>query len=145
MFDLNVNKVHAIVSGMMLNDELKASWNQPTGTIVMHHVEPTSLQSSVLRFSQRVGSLLESNESLLESRHGNFGYSGKGGRDDYNQNQRGGGGGGGDRAPSRGGHQQDDYGKSDRRGYGRNNDDRTFDDDEGRSLKGSGLKKGSKK
>lgn len=69
MFELSESKIHSIVSGMMLNDELKASWNQPTKTIVMHHVEPTSLQNSSMKYTQRIAAFLESNEALLESRH----------------------------------------------------------------------------
>ncbi len=78
--------MHAIVSGMMLGDELKASWNQRSKTLVLHHVEPTALQTAVLKYASRVGSFLESNEALLESRFGNFAYKhdGKeGGKDDY--------------------------------------------------------------
>jgi hypothetical protein len=71
---------------MMLGDELKASWNQRSRTLVLHHVEPTALQTAVLRYAARVGSFLESNEALLESRFGNFAYKhdGKeGGKDEY--------------------------------------------------------------
>jgi translation initiation factor 3 subunit C len=86
LFELSERRVHAIVSGMMLGDELKASWNQRSRTLVLHHVEPTALQTAVLRYAARVGSFLESNEALLESRFGNFAYKhdGKeGGKDEY--------------------------------------------------------------
>jgi hypothetical protein len=37
-------QVHAIVSRLIADDGLPASHDQPTGTIVVHHVEPTRLQ-----------------------------------------------------------------------------------------------------
>ncbi len=136
LFELSESRVHAIVSGMMLNDELKASWNQRTKTLVLHHVEPSSLQTSVLKYAARIGSFLESNEALLESRHHNFAYKhdGKDGKDDYQgrdgkdgarkfdkrRQQQGGGGGGG--------------------GYQRREDDRVYDEDDSRS-RGSYKKK----
>ncbi len=36
--------MHAIVSRLIADDGLPASHDQPTGTIVVHHVEPTRLQ-----------------------------------------------------------------------------------------------------
>lgn len=39
-------QVHSIVSRLIAEDGLPASHDQPTGTIVVHHVEPTRLQAS---------------------------------------------------------------------------------------------------
>jgi hypothetical protein len=37
-------QVHAIVSRLIVDDGLPASHDQPTGTVVVHNVEPTALQ-----------------------------------------------------------------------------------------------------
>ena len=134
LFELSERRVHAIVSGMMLNDELKASWNQRSKTLVLHHVEPSALQTAVLKYASRLGSFLESNESLLESRFGNFAYKhdGKEGKDDYSAREgkdgprkfdkrRQGGGGGGGGGPSQ--QRRDGDGPS----------DRPYDDDDSRA------------
>jgi translation initiation factor 3 subunit C len=118
LFEVSESKVHAIVSGMMLNEELKASWDQPTKTIVLHHVEPSSLQNTTLKYSSKIAAFLESNESLLESRYGNFSY-----KNDGKQN---------DEYVAR-----DNQGKSDNRGrfYNKNRpggsrgDNQSYDDD----------------
>lgn len=65
LFDLPKNIVHSLVSKMMIAEELHASWDQPTGTIVMHKVEPTRLQSLALQFSDKAAVFLENNERLL--------------------------------------------------------------------------------
>ena len=38
------SQVHAVVSRLIADDGLPASHDQPTGTVVVHHVEPTRLQ-----------------------------------------------------------------------------------------------------
>ena len=63
---------------MLLNDELRASFSQPTKTIVLHHVEPSSLQNAAMKYTAKVAALLESNEALLESRYFAFGGSASG-------------------------------------------------------------------
>merc|ERR1719466_559416 len=85
MFELEVNSVHALVSKMIINEELMASLDQPTQCIIMHRSEPSRLQSIALQLSDKVSQLAENNERLLEQR-------GQGGW--QNRNWEGGRGGG---------------------------------------------------
>jgi len=70
MFELDKNVVHAIVSKMIINEELMASLDEPTECMVMHRTEPTRLQSLSLQLSDKVAQLVENNERLLETRPG---------------------------------------------------------------------------
>lgn len=45
MFDLPKMKVHSIISKMIINEELMASLDDPTETVVMHRSEPSRLQA----------------------------------------------------------------------------------------------------
>eukprot|EP00005_Dracoamoeba_jomungandri_P005503 CAMPEP_0174260422 /NCGR_PEP_ID=MMETSP0439-20130205/9701_1 /TAXON_ID=0 /ORGANISM="Stereomyxa ramosa, Strain Chinc5" /LENGTH=835 /DNA_ID=CAMNT_0015344667 /DNA_START=80 /DNA_END=2587 /DNA_ORIENTATION=+ len=74
IFELPENKVHSIVSRMMTNNELHAAWDQPSGAIVMHNIEPTRLQYLTLKYADRVGILVENNEKLLAARTGSLYY-----------------------------------------------------------------------
>eukprot|EP00002_Diphylleia_rotans_P002344 TRINITY_DN1149_c0_g2_i1.p1 TRINITY_DN1149_c0_g2~~TRINITY_DN1149_c0_g2_i1.p1 ORF type:complete len:814 (+),score=243.39 TRINITY_DN1149_c0_g2_i1:56-2497(+) len=71
MFGLEENHIHSIVSKMIINDELVASWDQPTNSLVVHREEPTKLQHLALAFAEKISDFVESNEKLLESRSGN--------------------------------------------------------------------------
>eukprot|EP00013_Stygamoeba_regulata_P024034 CAMPEP_0177656464 /NCGR_PEP_ID=MMETSP0447-20121125/15585_1 /TAXON_ID=0 /ORGANISM="Stygamoeba regulata, Strain BSH-02190019" /LENGTH=900 /DNA_ID=CAMNT_0019160593 /DNA_START=75 /DNA_END=2774 /DNA_ORIENTATION=- len=70
MFELPANAVHSLISKMMISEELHASWDQPTSSIIMHRVEPTRLQSLCLQFTEKAASYLEANERLYEPRQG---------------------------------------------------------------------------
>ena len=63
-----MNSVHALVSKMIINEELMASLDQPTQCIIMHRSEPSRLQSIALQLSDKVSQLVENNERLLEQR-----------------------------------------------------------------------------
>merc|ERR1711939_689827 len=67
---------HSIVSKMMINKELCASWDQPTKTIVLHQVEPSKLQTLALEFANKIGDFVELNEMILDSRIGESGGDG---------------------------------------------------------------------
>lgn len=85
IFKLEKNVVHSLVSKMMINEELHASWDQPTNAIVMNQVEPTRLQALALQFAEKAHTFVENNEKLLDFRTGGYGFK-------YDkENKRGGG------------------------------------------------------
>lgn len=75
MFDLSEVDTHAIVSRMMSKDELAAAWDQPSGSIAMHGVEPTRLQSLALQFAERAATFVENNERLFDARTGGHAFA----------------------------------------------------------------------
>ena len=74
VFQMSENKVHAIVSKMMVNRELSAKWDQLTKTIVLHQTEPTKLQTLAEQFAGRIEQFVNLNDDMLQSR--NIGTSG---------------------------------------------------------------------
>ena len=93
VFDLPKNTVHSLISKMIINEELHASWDQPTGSIVMHKVEPTRLQALALQLSEKATQVVEFNERVLDIRMGGYKFDGKPGEKRFQS--RGGGQGGG--------------------------------------------------
>ena len=72
MFELEKEVVHAIVSKMIISEELMASLDEPSQCMVMHRTEPSRLQSLSLQLSDKISQLVENNERLLELRPGNI-------------------------------------------------------------------------
>merc|ERR1719273_760389 len=103
MFPLGKESVHAIVSKMIINEEIMAKVDEPTECLVMDKTEPSRLQSTCLQLAQKLSLLCDSNQKLMDlnpgaaqqnNRGGNFnrndnrgrtGYRGK--NRNYNRNQ----------------------------------------------------------
>ena len=138
MFEMSKNEVHSVVSKMIINRELLASWDQPTETIVLRKAEPSPVQMMALQFSEKAVHLVEANERLLDSFSGRKEDQWRGGRSGgdrdgrsgynnqkqggYNNNNRGGRGGRGGRGRGKGG--RGNRGKG--RGGGRGNQQRRY-------------------
>jgi len=71
MFKLTPQIVHSTISKMIINEELQASWDEPTQTLILHHgAEPTYLQSLNLQLSDKISQLVEHHERILDFKYG---------------------------------------------------------------------------
>ncbi|CAD6239672.1 GSCOCG00008755001-RA-CDS [Cotesia congregata] len=91
MFQLERPVVHSTISKMIINEELMASLDDPSETVVMHRSEPSRLQSLALQLTDKVNNFVDSNERIFEMKQGNFFSRGNQGnfRDRQNYNRQG--------------------------------------------------------
>ncbi|KAK0181270.1 hypothetical protein PV327_003564 [Microctonus hyperodae] len=72
MFQLKRPVVHSIISKMIINEELMASLDDPSETVVMHRSEPSRLQSLAVQLTDKINNFVDSNERIFEMKQGNF-------------------------------------------------------------------------
>jgi len=77
MFELPKSITHSIISKMIINEELMASLDDPTQTVVMHRSEPSRLQSLALQLADKVNNFVDSNERIFEMKQGKTNLGGK--------------------------------------------------------------------
>lgn len=70
LFGLPDAKVHSVLSKMIINQEMRASWDQPTASIVMRRTEPSRLQSLALQLASKVANMTDNNEKLMDAKTG---------------------------------------------------------------------------
>ncbi|VDN51587.1 unnamed protein product [Dracunculus medinensis] len=70
LFELDKKMVHSIISKMIISEELTASLDEPTDSLIMHRVEPSRLQLLALHLTDKLSQLADSNEQVLEPRAG---------------------------------------------------------------------------
>lgn len=75
-FSLTERQVHSIVSRMILDELLRASWDQPSGAVLLHHPLPSRLQVLATSFAEKLSTLAEANERAADIRSGSFEFSG---------------------------------------------------------------------
>jgi len=67
-FELEPRRIHAILSKMIVQGELSARWDQPTGVLAVHHRHMTRLQRLSIAWAEKLTQLLENNERLVDMR-----------------------------------------------------------------------------
>lgn len=87
MYDLPRSKVHSIISKMIINEELMASLDDPSETVVMHRSEPSRLQALSMQLADKITNLVDANERIFEAKQPNFFQRNQGG---YNRQNQGG-------------------------------------------------------
>eukprot|EP01132_Coremiostelium_polycephalum_P005374 gene5374-6706_t len=71
-FQLPKNHVHSIISKMMTNHEISASWDHSTETITFHRAEQTKLQYLALNYSESLVDFVEQNERIYDIKFGSY-------------------------------------------------------------------------
>lgn len=87
MFELPRQRVHSLVSKMIINEELLASLDDPSECAILHRSEPSRMQALALQLADKVGNLVDSNERIFE-KQGSFFQRGGAARGEGRQRER---------------------------------------------------------
>ena len=105
-FELPEPSVRSVLSKLMISEQIHASWDQPTSSVVMHKDEMSGTQTLALQLAEKASSMVENNEKLMDDHNlsfDRFGNAGRGRRRRRGNNNGGGGNGGGKRGGGNGG------------------------------------------
>ncbi|KAK0424319.1 hypothetical protein QR680_008607 [Steinernema hermaphroditum] len=75
LFALPKETVHAVISKMIIQEELSATLDEPSDCLMMHRIEPSRMQLLAVHLSEKLSSLAEATEQIVEPRSGRQNYS----------------------------------------------------------------------
>jgi len=73
-YEMPEAQVHSIISRMILKNELQASIDQPSGTLIPIHQELSKLQSVSLQLAEKTVAFVDSSERILDNRTNCYGF-----------------------------------------------------------------------
>jgi len=73
-YEMPEEQVRSIISRMILKNELQASIDQPSGTLVPMHLEPSRLQVLSRQLADKTKTFVESSERILDARTNCYGF-----------------------------------------------------------------------
>jgi translation initiation factor 3 subunit C len=76
-FDITKDYVHAFVSKMVFNKELKAFLDVDSNCLMFERDDLTRVESLSLGLADKVSNMLVNNEKIMDSKYGNYGFSDK--------------------------------------------------------------------
>jgi len=75
MYEMSEEQVRSIICHMILTNDLHASIDQPTGTLVPLHQEPTKLQILSQQLVEKTNTFVDGSERALDSRTNCYGFN----------------------------------------------------------------------
>ena len=69
-FELNSEECHRVISKMIINEELAASWDEPSSSLVLHKTDPSRIQNMTVQLAEKINQMVDMNEKILEWRAG---------------------------------------------------------------------------
>ncbi|XP_055344051.1 eukaryotic translation initiation factor 3 subunit C-like [Paramacrobiotus metropolitanus] len=85
MFLLSKEDILSLIGKMVVSENLAASVDAPSQTVIMHRTEPSRVQQLSLQLADKLINLVENNERMLEMKNPTFQRQGKGGWQDRRQ------------------------------------------------------------
>ncbi|CAK9293479.1 unnamed protein product [Gordionus sp. m RMFG-2023] len=71
MFDMDIPTITNIISKMIINEEIMASFDEPSQALIMHRVDLNRIQSLVLQLTEKVAQFSDLNDKLAELKWSN--------------------------------------------------------------------------
>jgi len=71
-FELNSEECHRVISKMIINEELAASWDEPSSSLVLHKTDPSRIQNMTVQLAEKINQMVDMNEKILEWRAGGY-------------------------------------------------------------------------
>lgn len=88
MFEMDKQVARKVISKMIFNKEISAAWEHPADILILYKVDPTPVQLLSQTVAEKVASLMETNERILDPFSGMYGYKDDGKFDSHKDGSR---------------------------------------------------------